>query len=107
MTTFDDRENRFETEFAHDAELRFKVEARRNKLVGAWAAEKLGLMGEEAIEYGKEVVRADFEEAGDEDVFRKLRGDLDGAREKITDEEIRAKMSECLEEAMRQIQAGE
>lgn len=103
MTTFDDRENRFETEFAHDAALKFKVEARRDKLVGAWAAEKLGLKGAEADEYAKSVVRADLEEPGDEDVFRKLRADLDAARDAISDEEIRAKMAECLGAAMDQI----
>lgn len=106
MTTFDDRENRFESEFAHDQDLKFRVEARRDKLVGAWAAEKLGLTGAEAEEYAKEVVRADLEEAGDEDVFRKLRADLDTAREKVTDQEIRTKMSECLEQAMNQVKAG-
>ena len=106
MTTFDDRENRFESEFAHDQDLKFRVEARRDKLVGAWAAEKLGLTGAEAEEYAKEVVRADLEEAGDEDVFRKLRADLDTAREEVTDLEIRTKMSECLEEAMNQVRAG-
>lgn len=107
MTTFDDREHRFETEFAHDEELRFRVEARRDKLVGAWAAEKLGLAGEEAEAYAKTVVRADLEEPGDDDVFRKLRADLNDVREKITDEEIRAKMSECLGLAMEQVQKGE
>ncbi|MEM6648912.1 MAG: DUF1476 domain-containing protein [Pseudomonadota bacterium] len=106
MTTFDERKTAFEAEFARDEDLRFKVEARRNKLVGAWAAEILGLSGEEAIAYGKEVVRADFEEAGDEDVFRKLRGDLNEAREEVTDAEIRQKMAECLSEAMTQIKAG-
>lgn len=106
MTTLDDREHRFETEFAHDEELRFRVEARRDKLVGAWAAEKLGLSGEEADAYAKTVVRADLEEPGDDDVFRKLRADLNDAREKISDEEIRGKMSECLGLAMEQVQKG-
>ena len=106
MTTFDERENRFEAEFAHDADLRFKVEARRDKLVGAWAAEKLGLTGADADAYARAVVTADLEEAGDDDVFRKLRADLNDARDKITDEEIRAKMSECLGIAMEQVRSG-
>ena len=76
MTTFNDRENAFENKFAHDAEMQFKAEARRNKLLGLWAAELLGKSGEAAAEYAKEVIRSDFEEAGDEDVFRKVAGDL-------------------------------
>ena len=72
MTTFDKREEGFEKKFAHDEELRFKANARRNKLLGLWAAEKLGLSGAEADAYAKEVVVADFEEAGDDDVFRKF-----------------------------------
>ena len=73
MTTFDKREEGFEKKFAHDEELRFKATARRNRLFGQWAAEKLGLTGEEAAAYAKEVVMSDFEEAGDDDVFRKVR----------------------------------
>ncbi|MEM9420948.1 MAG: DUF1476 domain-containing protein [Pseudomonadota bacterium] len=103
MTTFDDREKQFETEFAHDASLKFKVESRRAKLVGSWAAGKMGLTGDEAEEYAKSVARADMEEAGHEDVFRKLRADLDGAREAVSDDEIRGKMAECLDEALRQV----
>lgn len=106
MTTFDEREHNFEAEFAHDQDLKFRAEARRNKLVGAWAAEKLGLSGGEAEDYVKTVMKADLEEAGDEDVFRKLRGDLDGAREAISDDDIRSKMAECLKEAVRQIKEG-
>lgn len=106
MTTFDDRESRFENEFAHDAELRFKVEARRDKLVGAWAAEVLGLSGDEAEEYAKTVVRADLEEPGDDDVFRKLRKDLDEACDKISDAEIRKQMSDALAKAMELVRAG-
>ena len=97
MTTFDDRERRFESKFANDAEARFRVEARRDKIVGAWAADKLGLSGEKATEYARSVVRADLEEPGDDDVFRKLRADLPKS---ITDEEIRRHMSDALEEAM-------
>ena len=78
MTTFDKREEGFEKKFAHDEELRFKANARRNKLLGLWAAEKLGISGDAANAYAKEVVMADFEESGDDDVFRKVRKDLDG-----------------------------
>ena len=86
-TTFDDRENAFENKFAHDQELKFKALARRNKLVGLWAA---GLLGKgDADAYAKEVVAADFEEAGEEDVFRKLRKDFDAASVSISDEDIR------------------
>ena len=98
MTTFDERERRFESQFANDAEARFRVEARRDKIVGAWAASKLGLDGGKADEYARSVVRADLEEAGSEDVFRKLRADLPRS---ITDEEIRAAMSEALDQAMK------
>ena len=77
MTTFDKREEGFEKKFAHDEELRFKANARRNKLLGLWAAEKLGISGDAANVYAKEVVMADFEEAGDDDVFKKVRKDLD------------------------------
>lgn len=103
MTTFDDRENAFENKFVHDSELQFRVDARRNKLVGLWAAELLGKSGDEAAAYAKEVVAADFEEAGHEDVVRKLTADL-GA--KATDAEIRAKMEEQLIVAKTQIQSG-
>ena len=102
MSQFDDRKKGYESKFAHDAELRFKAEARRNRLLGLWAAEKLGKSGDEAAEYAKEVVRADFEEAGDEDVYRKVAGDLG---DKATEDEIRAKMSELRVEADRQIES--
>ena len=101
MTTFDERQQRFESKFANDAEARFRVEARRDKIVGAWAAEQLGLSGEKATEYARSVVRADLEEPGDDDVFRKLRADLP---QSIGDEEIRKHMSDALEEAMRKDQ---
>lgn len=107
MTTFDDRENAYESKFAHDAELRFKSEARRNKLLGLWAAEKMGLSGEAAAEYAKEVIKADFEEVGDEDVFRKVKGDFTEKGVIAKDEEIRAKMAELMAEAVRQIEEGE
>jgi len=100
MTTFDDRESAFENKFAHDEEMKFRAEARRNKLVGLWAAGLLGKTGDEANAYAKEVVKSDFEEAGIEDVVRKLTADLG---DKATDAEIRAKMAEKLIEAKGQI----
>jgi hypothetical protein len=100
MSTFDDREHAFENKYAHDAEKQFKAEARRNKLLGLWAAGLMGKSGDAAAEYAKEVVKADFEEAGHEDVVRKVSGDLGG---KASDDEIRAKMAELLIEAKAQI----
>ena len=100
MNSFDDRENAFESKFAHDATMQFKAEARRNRLLGLWAAEKLGRSGDDAAEYAKEVVRSDFEEAGDEDVYRKVSGDLG---DKATEQEIRAKMKALMAEAKGQI----
>ncbi|MEM9838319.1 MAG: DUF1476 domain-containing protein [Pseudomonadota bacterium] len=104
MSSFDDREKRFETEFAHNAEMKFKVEARRNKIVGAWAAEKLGKTGDDADNYAKTVVRADLKEPGDEDVFEKLREDL--PKGDVSDEDIRAAMSDALAQAMQDIREG-
>lgn len=104
MTTFDDRKDRFESKFAHDAELRFKAEARRDKMLGRWAADHLGLTGEKAEEYAGSVVMADLEEPGDEDVFRKIRGDFDKAGINIDDETIRRRMSELLGKAIEEIQ---
>jgi hypothetical protein len=106
MTTFDKREEGFEKKFAHDEELRFKAMARRNKLLGLWTAAKLGLSGPDADAYAKEVVAADFEEAGDDDVLRKVRGDLQAKGVTADDKELRAKMIELLGEAVAQIQAG-
>ena len=100
MTTFDDRENAFENKFAHDAEMQFRAEARRNKLLGLWAAELMGKTGDDADAYGKEVVKADFEEAGDEDVYRKVAGDLG---ELATETEIRSKMVELMAVAKAQL----
>ncbi|KFE36866.1 DUF1476 domain-containing protein [Thioclava atlantica] len=100
MTTFDDREHAYENKFAHDAELQFKADARCNKMLGQWAAGLLGKAGPEAEAYIREVVTADFEEAGHEDVFRKLSADLG---EKADAETIRAKMAECMTEARRQV----
>jgi hypothetical protein len=106
MTTFDKREEGFEKKFAHDEELKFKASARRNKLLGQWAAEKLGLTGAEVDAYAKEVIAADFEEAGDEDVFRKLRKDFDAKGVKESDHQIRRTMQELMEKAVAQIKAG-
>lgn len=100
MTTFDDRENAFENKYAHDEEMKFKAEARCNKLLGLWAAEMLGKSGDEAAAYAVEVVKADFEEAGHEDVVRKVAGDLDG---KATADEIRAKRAELMPVAQDQV----
>lgn len=100
MTTFDDRERAYESKFAHDAELRFKAEARRNRLLGEWAAGLLGKTGDDARAYAMSVVTADFAEPGDEDVFRKVAADLDG---KIDAAAIRAKMAELTTEARRQV----
>ncbi|MGD1884193.1 MAG: DUF1476 domain-containing protein [Paracoccaceae bacterium] len=100
MSTFDDRENAFESKYAHDAEMQFKAEARRNKLLGLWAAELLGKADADAAEYAKEVIKADFEEAGDEDVYRKVSGDLG---DKADEETIRTKMVELMSEAKAQI----
>ena len=103
MSGFKDREKGQEAKFAHDAELRFKAEARRNKLLGLWAAELMGISGEEANAYAAEVVAADFAEAGDEDVFRKVSGDLGARGVTVTDEEIRSKMEELVHVARDQV----
>lgn len=103
MTTFDKREEGFEKKFAHDEELKFKATARRNKLLGLWAAAQLGKTGADADAYSKEVVAADFEEAGDDDVLRKVVKDLAG---KATEAQVRSMMTELLSEAVKQIQAG-
>ena len=106
MTTFDKREEGFEKKYALDEEQRFKAMARRNKLLGLWAAEKMGLSGAEADAYAKSVVAADFEEAGDEDVFRKIRGDLDAKNVQQSDHQIRRTMDELLGTAAEQIKAA-
>ena len=100
MATFEERETAFESKFAHDAEMQFKAEARRNKLLGLWAADLMGLSGEAAAEYAKEVIKSDFEEAGHEDVYRKVSGDL-GA--KVDEATIRTKMTELMVEAKSQL----
>ena len=91
MSSFKDRENAFESKFAHDSEMQFKAEARRNRLLGMWAAGLMGKSDEDAVAYAKEVVKSDFEEAGEEDVYRKVSGDLGTLADEAT---IRAKMSE-------------
>jgi hypothetical protein len=105
MTTFDRREEAFEKKFALDEELRFKANARRNRLFGAWAAEKLGKTGEDAQAYAKTVVMADFLEAGEEDVFRKVRADLEAGGITLSDDEIRTVMHELMSTAVQQLQA--
>ncbi len=100
MSSFDERENAFESKYAHDAEMQFKAEARRNKLLGLWAAELLGKSDDDADAYAKEVIASDFEEAGDEDVYRKVSGDLGDKSDETT---IRAKMREFMAEAKSQI----
>ncbi|GAB4527302.1 MAG: DUF1476 domain-containing protein [Roseibium sp.] len=104
MSTFDKREQGFESKFAHDEELRFKANARRNKLLGLWAAGLLGYEGDKAEEYAKEVVRSDFEEPGDEDVFRKIRADFDSNNVEQSDHQIRRTMDELMATAIQQLQ---
>ncbi|TYC65197.1 DUF1476 domain-containing protein [Stappia sp. BW2] len=104
MSTFDKREQGFENKFVHDEELRFKATARRNKLLGLWAAGLLGFEGEKADEYAKEVVRSDFEEPGEEDVFRKLREDFDANNVDQSDHQIRRTMDELMHTAVDQLQ---
>ena len=103
MTTFDDRERAFETKFAHDEEMRFRITARRNRLLGEWAGGLMKLSQAESEAYAKDVVRADFEEAGDEDVIRKLLGDLTAAGVEIDEAQIREQVGHREVEARRQI----
>ncbi len=106
MTTFDKREEGFEKKFALDAEQKFKAEARRNKLLGLWVAEKLGLSGDAANAYAREVVAADFEEAGHGDVLRKVMNDLSAKDIAISEAELRVKMDELMAQAIMQVKAG-
>jgi hypothetical protein len=106
MTSMKDREEGFERKFAMDEEQRFKAMARRNKLLGLWVAEKLGKSGADADAYAKEVVVADFVEAGDEDVYRKIKADLDAAGAGLSDHQIRRKMEELLATAVEQIKSS-
>ncbi|SHF28163.1 hypothetical protein SAMN02745157_2092 [Kaistia soli DSM 19436] len=103
MTTFDQRKDAFENRFAHDEALRFKATSRRNKQLGLWAAALMGKAGAEAETYASEVVAADFEEAGDEDVFRKVRQDLDAAGIAQSDHQIRRTMDELLAKAIEDV----
>ena len=106
MSSFDKREEGFEKKFALDEEQKFKAEARRNKLLGMWVAEKLGITGDAAAAYAKEVVAADFEEAGDADVLRKVAKDLGAKGVAITEAQIRVKMDELMAQAVVQVKAG-
>ena len=105
MTTFDKREEGFEKQFAHDEALRFKANARRNRLLGLWAAEKLGLSGREADAYAKEVVIAALEGTGDNDVFRKIRQDFDAKGIAQSDHQIRRTMDELMAKAVADVKA--
>ena len=106
MTTFDKREEGFEKKFAHDEELRFKANARRNKLLGLWAAEKLGISGDAANAYAKDVVMADFEAGGDNDVLKKVLGDLTAKGVASSEQDVRRTMNELMEQAIAQIKAS-
>ncbi|WP_157015402.1 DUF1476 domain-containing protein [Mesorhizobium xinjiangense] len=106
MTSMKDREESFERKFAHDEELKFKAMARRNKMLGLWAAEKLGKAGADAEAYAQEVINSDFEEAGDHDVFRKVRADFDAAGVDQSDHQIRRTMDEFLAVAVDQVKSG-
>ncbi|MHA1566659.1 MAG: DUF1476 domain-containing protein [Alphaproteobacteria bacterium] len=106
MANFNEREKGFEAKFKHDEEFRFKVTARRNKLLGLWAAEKMGLTGEDAAAYGKDVVKADFEEPGDDDVLRKVLGDLQAKGIDISEHLLRKQMDELMATATDQVGEG-
>jgi hypothetical protein len=103
MSTFNEREKGFENKFAYDQETQFKITARRNRLLGEWAAQQMGLTKDQAAAYAKEVVAADFEEAGDEDVYRKVAGDLKASGVDISEHRIRKQMAELLEAAREQV----
>jgi hypothetical protein len=105
MTTFDEREKAFERKFAHDQDLRFRATARRNKLFGLWAAEKLGLSDAEAGEYAKSVIRADFQEPGDDDVLRKVKGDFDAKGVDQSYDQLLSTLTDMMAEALRQIES--
>ena len=106
MAQFDDRRDAFEKKFAHDEELRFKATARRNKMLGLWAAERLGKTGADAQTYATSVVVADFEEAGDADVIRKVKGDLEAGGQATSEAEITGKLNDFTAQAVTDIQAG-
>ena len=102
MSSFDEREKSFEKKFVHDEELQFKVNAKRNKYLGEWAADKLGKVDNDRVAYAQEVIKSDFAEPGDEDVFRKIQGDFKKASISISDAEIREQMSSLLERAKKE-----
>lgn len=106
MTTFDEREQGYEKKFALDQDLKFKAEARRNKLLAEWAAQKLGIAADGLADYTRSVVRADLQEKGDDDVFRKIQKDFGDAGVSVADQDIRAKMSEFLGQAVAEIEGG-
>jgi hypothetical protein len=106
MSTFDKREEGFERKFAHDEEVRFKARARRNKLIGLWAAQKLGLVGDAAEAYAKEIVVVDFEEPGDDDVFARIRKDFEAKGVGQSDHQIRRTMEELMAKAVEDVKAG-
>jgi hypothetical protein len=106
MSTFDKREEGFERKFAHDEEVRFKARARRNKILGLWAADKLGLTGDSADAYAKEIVIADFEGPGDDDVFARIRRDFDAKAVAQSDHQIRRTMEELMAKAVEDVKAG-
>lgn len=103
MSGFDKRREGFESKFAHDQDLKFRATARRDKLLGLWAAEKLGLSGEAAEAYAKDVVKAEFAEPGDEDVFRKIRKDFDDKKVAISDHQLRREMDDLMQVAIEQV----
>ena len=105
MASFEDREKGFERKFAHDEELKFKATARRNRLLGLWAAEQMGITGDAAQAYAREVIKADLIEPGEEDVFRKIRGDFDTKGVSQSDHQIRRKMADFMGEAVGQIES--
>jgi hypothetical protein len=105
MTNFEDREKGYERKFAHDEELRFRATARRNKLLGLWAAEQMGVTGDEAQAYAREVIKADLEIPGEDDVFRKIRRDFDAKGVERSDHQIRRKMDDLMGAAVAQIEA--
>ncbi|MBO6783508.1 MAG: DUF1476 domain-containing protein [Alphaproteobacteria bacterium] len=107
MSSFDDREKGFENKFKRDEELRFKATARRNKLLGLWAAEQMGIGGDDAEAYAKEVIKSDFERPGDDDVLEKVHGDLQAKGLDTSEHIVRKRMDELMAEAVRQIEAGE
>ena len=106
MTTFDDREKGFEKKFAHDQDLKFKAESRRNKMLGEWAAAKLGITGADVEDYVKAVRKADLAQKGDDDVFQKLHDDFKAKGISISDQDIRATMSEFLAKAVQDIEGA-